>query len=169
MPEVFLYHNYTSKDPTLINNCAYCDGGIIAKDTSEEASIRLDEPTRHYKTDEIEYPDQVWVWVPLAKSWLRNRDRVLRVNSDEKEEIYRYVALSIELSQQRGREVPQGEVNEYITQNCMWGEFPNMRSMNLHNPALESIPGITPGYYAMISQLGVGHGSGHPLTNYRRY
>jgi hypothetical protein len=169
MPRIFPYRTYTNKEPTLIKNCVYCNDGIIAENTSEEASLLLDEPTYHYKTGDIEYPDQIWIWVPPAMSWLRNRDRVLRPGDDENEEVYRYVALWAELSQQRGRNVPQGEINEHITQNSMWDSFPNMRSMNLHNPALESIPGITPTHYSMISRLGVGHGSGHPLTDYKRY
>jgi hypothetical protein len=62
----------------------------------------------------------------------------------------------------------QSEVNNYITNNHRWNEFPIIRSLNDHEEC-KNIPGIQEKYYAIVSRhLGL-TGKGRPLTRSRHY
>lgn len=61
------------------------------------------------------------------------------------------------------------EVNEYITDNNIWDQFPTIRSLNDHGNYKE-IPGIQPKYFHIVCQLlGITGEGGLPLASYKRY
>lgn len=61
------------------------------------------------------------------------------------------------------------QVNNYITDNKLWGIFPKIRSLNDHGRFTE-VPGIQPKYFEIICQLsGIAGGNGLPLDAFRRY
>lgn len=156
--------------PLEPENCRVVGRLVIAVDTSVEASFRLTEPTLHFKTRKVTYPDQLWTYVPAATCWLRNRDREIGdCTPDELIEVYAYIAISVQIGDRTGPGSLQGDVNQYITENGLWDRFLNMRSMNLHNPKRPRIRGIKPQFFARVSAMGVGHGSGHPLTHHEPY
>lgn len=61
------------------------------------------------------------------------------------------------------------EVNEFISANALWDEFPVIRSLNDHGD-FKSIKGIQPKYFELICQLlGISGEHGRPLDTYRAY
>lgn len=61
------------------------------------------------------------------------------------------------------------EVNEYILDNNLWGEFPTIRSLNDHGNYKE-IHGIQPKYFEVVCRLlGISGEGGLPLDAYKKY
>ena len=61
------------------------------------------------------------------------------------------------------------EVNEYISTNSLWEQFPNIRSLNNHGDH-KDIEGIQPKYFEIIcQQLKISGENGLPLDAYRQY
>ena len=61
------------------------------------------------------------------------------------------------------------QVNEFISENDIWDEFKEIRSMNDHGYEFQ-IHGIKPNYYAIIcSVLNKEKGDGAPLIDWRSY
>ncbi|WP_422732354.1 hypothetical protein ACOV1V_09645 [Leclercia pneumoniae] len=62
------------------------------------------------------------------------------------------------------------EVNEYITNNDMWYEFSQIRSLNDHGRGKENIPGIQPKFFREVCQrLKISGGKGSPLVRSKQY
>jgi hypothetical protein len=61
------------------------------------------------------------------------------------------------------------EVNEHITENNLWGDFLELRSLNNHGYT-SRIKGITPKFFAIVCKvLSVGSGNGAHLKGYQKY
>ena len=61
------------------------------------------------------------------------------------------------------------QINNYISENNLWHQFPTIRSLNDHGPHKE-IKGIQPKYFAIICQiLKISGGNGLPLDSYKKY
>lgn len=61
------------------------------------------------------------------------------------------------------------EVNQHITDEEMWDEFEELRSLNDHGYR-NKIRGIAPRYFAIVcSALEITAGDGEPLIDYERY
>ena len=61
------------------------------------------------------------------------------------------------------------EVNVYISQNKLWDDFSNIRSLNDHGDYKE-IPGILPKFYAIIcKELDIDGAGGHSLDKANPY
>lgn len=61
------------------------------------------------------------------------------------------------------------EVNNYITNNNLWGNFTEMRSMNDHG-SNKIVHGITDKYYSLICNiLKITGGNGDPLIKSEKY
>ncbi|HGY1861976.1 TPA: hypothetical protein ACNVO2_003984 [Escherichia coli] len=62
------------------------------------------------------------------------------------------------------------DVNIYITNNNLWDNFTEIRTMNNHGKGKENIPGIQPEYYREVcKRLMLNNGTGSPLQGSRRY
>ena len=64
----------------------------------------------------------------------------------------------------------QGQINNYISQNNLWDNFPTIRAYNTHG-SIENIKGITPHAYARVCELlGMSISTnGRPLVDSERY
>lgn len=61
------------------------------------------------------------------------------------------------------------EVNEYITNNDIWDDFSELRSLNDHGYK-NRVKGITPKYFAIAcTVLDVDADDGAPLEDYKKY
>ena len=64
----------------------------------------------------------------------------------------------------------QGQMNNYISRNKLWDDFPTIRAYNTHG-SIENIKGITPHAFARVCEL-LGRSmstNGRPLVNSERY
>lgn len=62
----------------------------------------------------------------------------------------------------------QKATNKYITENNLWGEFPDIRSKNDHG-SYTNIPGIFPKFYKITCEILKLKGRGAHLTKATRY
>lgn len=86
------------------------------------------------------------------------------MQDDEWLEIISYVSLM-----KKNNIKDQGVMNEYISRNRLWNNFPIIRSMNDHGYGIE-IAGITPKAYKIVCKLIDMHtGLGNPLLGSRKY
>ena len=61
------------------------------------------------------------------------------------------------------------EVNQYISNNDLWEDFSELRSLNDHGYR-KRIKGITPDFYAIAcGAMNMAKGDGQPLEDYERY
>jgi len=61
------------------------------------------------------------------------------------------------------------ELNNYITENDEWEDYPSIRSLNTHQE-YRNIKGIQPKYYSIVcKELEIGRGNGRLLTKYSPY
>ena len=82
----------------------------------------------------------------------------------ETEEINEYVKIYRENSFSK-----HFEVNQHITINGLWHNFPKIRSLNDHGVS-KDIPGVEPKYFSVICHLlGISGEDGAPLQSYRKY
>lgn len=90
--------------------------------------------------------------------------RGVKLNASETEEIN----LFISIFRRNGYE-NHTQVNNYITDNEMWSNFPTIRSLNDHCEH-KNIPGILPRYFEILcSLLPINGEKGKPLTNATHY
>ena len=62
------------------------------------------------------------------------------------------------------------EINQFITDNKKWDDFPTIRSLNNHGEHKENIEGILPKYYTIICKiLGITGENGSPLYKSTHY
>ena len=82
----------------------------------------------------------------------------------ETEEIQKY----IDIYRSKGLRA-HFQVNEYITRNDLWHQFPTIRSLNDHGD-FKNIQGIQPKYFEIICQiLNISGENGRQLDAYRHY
>ena len=61
------------------------------------------------------------------------------------------------------------EVNEYISEKHMWGQFENIRSLNKHGD-YDKVEGIEPKYFAIVCEvLSIKGDDGKPLESWKKY
>jgi hypothetical protein len=86
------------------------------------------------------------------------------LSPEEIEEIQRYIGIY----KTEGLHA-HFQVNEYITANDLWHQFPKIRSLNDHGD-FKNIHGIQPKYFQIICHLlNISGGNGRPLDAYRTY
>jgi len=86
------------------------------------------------------------------------------LSSTETEEISQYIKIYRE-----NRFKSHTQINNYITENDMWDEFPTIRSLNDHCE-YENIPGILQKYFGIVSSiLKINGDNGKPLTKATHY
>jgi hypothetical protein len=87
-----------------------------------------------------------------------------RLTDVELYEISEYIRIFRENSLSR-----HYEVNQYISENCLWDNFSTIRSLNDHGKFKE-IKGIQPKYFEIICAiLGISGEDGLPLDSYKKY
>lgn len=95
-----------------------------------------------------------------------SNNKIFEINNSllEAKEIDEYIGIFLKYNFEK-----HYEVNEYITKNKLWENFPNIRSLNTHGKN-KDIPGILPKFFKQICEkLKIKNFCGHPLDSAKPY